>query len=173
MRAARELLTGTGQPALCAPPSVPRPSPVKKAVMFMTDGEPNESANPGDAYPFSANGTIACNNAVAEAATAKGNGILVVTIAFRLEDVRCDGSTTPLVTTKLAEMASPKADGTATLDDGGGAGGGCNTPAKVSGENADGDNFFCTPSASELEPIFRTAAGQITGSTRLVKLPPD
>ena len=161
MRAARELLTG---------PTV-RPSPVRKGIIFMTDGEPNEGANPGGGYPYNADGTIACTNAKNEATTAKNAGILVVTIAFRLADVRCNGGTTPLVTTTLAAMASPRADGTASLDDGGGAGPGCNTTAKVDGENGDGDYFFCTPTAAQLEPIFRTAATTISGSVRLLQLP--
>jgi hypothetical protein len=110
---------------------------------------------------------------VSEATSAKAAGIMVVTIAFRLENVRCNGSSSALVTSKLAEMASPEPDGTASSDDGGGVGGGCNTSAEVTGENADGDNFFCTPTAAQLEPIFRTAAGQLTGGTRLINLPAD
>lgn len=164
MRAARELLTG----------ATVRPAPVRKAIIFMTDGEPNEGTNPGGGYPYSTNGNTACNNAVNEAATAKSAGILVVTIAFRLEGTRCDGSTSAssaLVTTKLAAMASPRPDGTASQDDGGGAGAGCNTAARVNGENADGDFFFCTPTPSALAPIFQTAASSIVQSTRLIRLP--
>lgn len=161
MRAARELLTGP----------TARPSPVRKGIIFMTDGEPNESTSPGGGYPYSSDGTVACNNAKTEATTAKNAGILVVTIAFRLADVRCNGGTTPLVTTTLASMASPRADGSASLDDGGGAGSGCNTTAEVDGENGDGDYFFCTPTAAQLEPIFRTAATTISGSIRLLQLP--
>ncbi len=161
MRAARELLTG----------GTARPAPVTKAILFMTDGEPNEDTNPGGGYPYSSNGSTACNNAVNEAATAKSSNILVVTIAFRLENVRCDGGSTPLVTTKLAAMASPRADGTPSLDDGGGLGSGCNNAARVIGENGDGDNFFCTPDAASLSPIFQTAAAAIVTGTRLVRLP--
>lgn len=161
MRAARELLAG----------ATSRPAPVHKAIIFMTDGEPNESTNPGDGYPYSRNGTTACQNAVDEASSAKAAGVLVVTIAFRLEDVRCDGGGSPFVTSRLAAMASPRSDGTASLDDGGGAGPGCNTTAKVDGENADGDYFFCTPTPSALAPIFQTAASQIVQSTRLIRLP--
>jgi hypothetical protein len=161
MRAAKDLLTG---------PTV-RPAPVRKAIIFMTDGEPNESTDPGGSYPYSSNGDTACNNAVSEANAAKSADILVVTIAFRLEGVRCNGSGSPHVTTKLAAMASPRENGTASLDDGGGAGAGCNTAAEVSGENADGDFFFCTPDASSLTPIFQTAASTIVTSTRLIRLP--
>lgn len=161
MRAARELLQG----------ATARPAPVRKAIIFMTDGEPNESTNPGGGYPYSSNGTTACNNAVNEASSAKSAGILVVTIAFRLEGVRCNGSGSALVTERLATMASPRPDGTASKDDGGGAGGGCDTTAEVNGENADGDFFFCTPTPSALAPIFQTAAAAIVQSTRLIRLP--
>lgn len=161
MRAARELLLGP----------TARPAPVRKAIIFMTDGEPNESGNPGGGYPYSSNGTTACNNAVNEAATAKNAGILVVTIAFRLENVHCDGSSSPLVTERLAAMASPRTDGTPSKDDGGGLGGGCNTTAKVNAENADGDFFFCTPTPAALAPIFQTAAASIVQSIRLIRLP--
>lgn len=161
MRAARELLAG----------ATARPAPVRKAIIFMTDGEPNESSSPGGGYPYSGNGITACANAVNEAATAKTNGILVVTIAFRLQNVRCEGSGSPYVTGRLAAMASPRSDGTASLDDGGGAGAGCNTTAKVDGENSDGDFFFCTPTPEALAPIFQTAASSIVQSTRLIRLP--
>jgi hypothetical protein len=161
MRAARELLTG----------GTARPAPVRKAIIFMTDGEPNESTDPGGGYPYSSNGTTACDNAVTEAASAKSASILVITIAFRLENVRCNGSGSSLVTDRLAAMASPRADGTPSLDDGGGVGAGCNLPAEVAGENADGDFFFCTPQASDLSPIFQTAAASVVTSTRLIRLP--
>ncbi len=171
MRAARELLTGSCPSAFCRPNLAVRPAPVKKAIIFMTDGEPNESVNPGGGYPYSSNGNVACNNLRNEAATAKAAGILVVTIAFRLEGVRCEGGGSAAVTDVLAAVASPRADGTPSLDDGGGAGSGCDTAAKVDGENTDGDFFFCTPDPSQLEPIFQTAASQISGGVRLLKLP--
>ena len=161
MRAARNLLTG----------STARPAPVRKAILFMTDGEPNEDTSPGDGSPYSSNGTTACNNAVSEASSAKSSGILVVTIAFRLEGVRCNGSGSALVTERLAAMASPLPDGTPSKDDGGGVGPGCDTTAEQNGENADGDFFFCTPTPSALAPIFQTAASAIVQSTRLIRLP--
>jgi hypothetical protein len=173
MRAARELLTGTCASSLCTPGLALR-SGVKKGIIFMTDGEPNEDTDPDGSsgtYPYSSNGATACTNAKNEATTAKNNGILVVTIAFRLDNVRCDGSGTAFVTATLAAMASPRSNGSPSADDGGGAGPGCNTTAEIDGENADGDFFFCTPTAAQLEPIFRTAASQIAGGIRLVRLP--
>jgi len=161
MRAARDLLTG----------STARPAPVRKAIIFMTDGEPNESTNPGGGYPYSSNGETACTNVVNEAAAAKKADIMVVTIAFRLENVRCGGRSGSYVTERLATMASPRSDGTPSRDDGGGEGAGCNTAAEVAGENADGDYFFCTPSPDDLAPIFQSAAASIVQSTRLIRLP--
>jgi hypothetical protein len=161
MKAAKDLLLS----------SAARPAPVKKAIIFMTDGEPNEDSDPGGGAPYSSNGETACTNAVNQAAGAKSSDIIVITIAFRLENVHCNGgSTGSLVTTKLAAMASPTATGP-SLDDGGGAGAGCNTAAKVSGENGDGDYFFCTPTAAQLSPIFQTAAASVVQGTRLIRLP--
>jgi hypothetical protein len=170
MRAATKLLMGTCPATLCASGLALRPAPVKKGIIFMTDGEPNEDTNPGDGYPYDTDGGNACTKAIAEAATAKNNGIMVVTIAFRLGNVRCESGGTRVNDT-LATMASPRANGTPSVDDGGGAGSGCDTAARINGENTDGDYFFCTPTAAELEPIFRTAASQIAGGVRLVKLP--
>ncbi|QWF24275.1 VWA domain-containing protein [Nocardioides sp. LMS-CY] len=161
MRAARELLAS----------SAARPAPVRKAIIFMTDGEPNEDTNPGDGYPYSSNGTTACNNLVNEAASAKNAGILVVTIAFRLDGTRCNGGGSALVTERLATAASNRPDGTPSKDDGGGAGPGCDTTAEQNGENADGDFFFCTPTPEALAPLFQTAASAIVQGTRLIRLP--
>lgn len=169
MAAARQMLDGTCQPSHCAGPVGARPG-VKKGIIFMTDGQPNESTDPGGGYPFNSNGAIACNNVVNEAAQAKAQDITVVTVAFRLEGVQCN-SGGDLVTERLAEMASPKADGQPSLDDGGGIGPGCNTPEEVAGENGDLDFFFCTPTASQLEAIFQSAANQIAGGVRLIRLP--
>jgi hypothetical protein len=147
-----------------------------KAMIFETDGEPNES-NVTDVPYGSSNGNTACTNAQTQATNAKSAGILVVTIAFRLVGTRCDGSTSgssPTVTSVLASMASPEAPGVPSADDGGGLGAGCNTAAKVSAENTDGDYFFCTsgtPSATDLQAIYRTAAIQLNTGIKLLSLP--
>jgi hypothetical protein len=147
-----------------------------KAMIFETDGEPNES-NVSDAPFGSSNGNSACTNAQTQATNAKNAGILVVTIAFRLVGTRCDGSTSgssATVTSVLASMASPKSTGVPSADDGGGLGAGCNTAAKVTGENSDGDYFFCTsgtPSAADLEFIYETAAIQLNTGIKLLALP--
>jgi hypothetical protein len=146
----------------------------------MTDGQPNEN-NMGSSADLSLNtstdigsnnGNTACNNARTVAANAKAAGIMVVTVAYNLGGGElCAGSSTPTVLATLAAMASPRSDGTASVDDGGGAGPGCDTAAKIAGENADDDFFYCTPAPADLEGIFRTAASQISGGIRLIKLP--
>jgi hypothetical protein len=163
MKAAADYLIGSGRPA------------ANKAMIFETDGEPNES-NVTDVPYGSSNGNTACTNAQTQATNAKNAGILVVTIAFRLVGTRCDGSSSgssPTVTSVLASMASPKAPGIPSVDDGGGLGAGCNTAAKVSGENSDGDYFFCTsgtPSANDLRSIYETAAIALNTGIRLLRL---
>ena len=145
-------------------------------IIFETDGEPNESDVAQPPYG-SSDGDTACADAQTQAADAKDAGITIVTIAFRIQGVRCDGTfagSSPTVLSVLASMASPSAPGVPSLDDGGGAGAGCDTPAKVTGENADGEFFFCTndtPTASDLEFIFETGAQQLDTSVRLVRLP--
>jgi hypothetical protein len=145
-------------------------SDARKVLIFETDGEPNEdsvSASPGG----STNGTTACNNAKTQATSAKSKGIIVVTIAFRLQNLRCNGGTTEFVTAALASMASPDpTTGVASDDDG------CNggTAATIAAENSDGDYFFCTsgtPSAADLEFIYKTVADQVNKGIRLLSIP--
>ncbi len=164
MAAAHQYLIANGRPGS------------KKVIIFETDGEPNETDV--SVAPFGSSiGDIACTNAQSAASNAKDAGIFVITVAFRLQGTRCDGTTSggsATVTSVLASMASADADGVPSADDGGGAGSDCDTPAKVSGENADGEYFFCTsdtPSSSDLEAIFETAAQQIDSSVKLVRLP--
>lgn len=164
MRAASQELLTNGRPG------------VKKVIIFETDGEPNES-DVGTAPYGSTNGDTACNNANTEATNAKGSGVLVVTVAFRLQGTRCDGGTvapSPTVTSTLAAMATADSDGVPSADDGGGAGADCDTAAKVNGENADGDFFFCTsssPSPADMEFIYQQVAGQVDTSIKLIRLP--
>ncbi len=120
-------------------------------VVFMTDGEANE--------PF---GSGNCNYAETKALGVKSLGVIVVTIAYRLQGVDCEG--TP-ATTVLADMASDPLSGVPTADDGGdgplGLPGGCATPPSISSENADGDLFFCAPDPGQLAAVFHAASGAI------------
>jgi hypothetical protein len=157
-----------------------RPDPVRKGIIFMTDGVPNEQdRNVGDSTADDLDNDKnigdhdeddACDNAQAVAANAKDKGIIVATIAYRMTaGDECDNSRTVL--DSLAAMASPRADGTPSVDDGGGLGAGCDTLAKVDGENSDGDYFFCAATPESLKPIFVTAAVTVAGGTRLMWMP--
>lgn len=141
---------------------------VGKAIVFMTDGEPYERpGSPGAGYPSSSDGEVACNNAVEQARQAKQAGITVITIGYRLQDVRCktyNGGGGSLVTTKLAAMAGTGAQSAEDQTN-------CDTEDDMAAENADGDLFFCAANPEDLEPIFRTAAGSLQGGTKLIKLP--
>ncbi len=111
----------------------------KKAIIYMTDGEPNEDErvlrpgnNRNSATPWGDSDTrTACDNALTAANDAKTKDVMVITIAYDVSTTRCGGSSDPLVTTRLAAMAGP----TASADDGGdGAGGlpaGCGTEAAI------------------------------------------
>jgi hypothetical protein len=143
---------------------------VPGGVVFMTDGEANE--------PFASGN---CNYALTEASEVKATGIIVVTIAYRLQGVSCEGTA---ATTILANMASDPESGVPTLDDGGdgsgGLPGGCNPdvpngPQSITSENADGDLFFCAPEPGLLSQVFRRASSailaQFAEKTILVKPP--
>lgn len=138
---------------------------VQKGIIFMTDGEaylPNDK--PLDPCPYAEN----------EAEKLKVAGVVIVTIAYGLEpDATCDGG--EMATTVLANIASPLADGTPSLDDGGGAhpNDSCTHAAD---ENADGDNFFCAPnSAAGLSDTFLAATTALTTAldepSKLVRSP--
>ncbi len=178
-RTARDVIKQSCQPSYCDVNGLPPRAGVKKAIIFMTDGEPNEQSPPGNGLPWSSNGNTACNNVKAEATAAKAEGTIVATIAFRLDGVECS-SNGQKVTEVLAGMASD-APATAkvpgpSLDDGGdgpgGFPGGCQDAGHAAtSENSDGDYFFCTPSTDELKSLFKVAVSQITGSIRLLRLP--
>lgn len=129
---------------------------VPNGVVFMTDGEANKPNYSGN-----------CNYAKSKASEVKSNGVIVVTIAYRLEGVDCEG--TP-ATQVLADMASDPQSGPATADDGGdgpgGLPGGCdpsvpNGAAAIASENADGDLFFCAPEPGQLSAVFTSASDSI------------
>lgn len=138
---------------------------VPSGIVFMTDGEANQPYNSGN-----------CNYALTGANQAKSGGAAVVTIAYRLQGVDCEG--TP-ATTILAQMASDPISGPATADDGGdgpgGLAGGCLTQASIDSENADGDLFFCAPEPGQLSAVFTEASkailAEFSDTTVLVRPP--
>ena len=152
----------------------------KKAIIYMTDGDPNEDERvlrPGNirntALPWGdSDKKTACDNALTAANDAKSKDVMVITIAYDVSTVRCGSSgSDPLLTARLAAMAGPAA----SADDGGdGPGGlpdGCGTQAAINKENGDGDYFFCAAQPSDLAAIFVTAAVVVSGGSHLVWMP--
>jgi Putative Flp pilus-assembly TadE/G-like len=160
----------------------PKRNPLaKKAIIYMTDGEPNENqtrsrpgTNRNTAAPWgNTNGTSACNNALTAASDAKNADVVMVTIAYDVSGTRCNGGSGTLVTERLAAMAGPQP----SADDGGdgpnGLPGGC-SPSRadaIASENADGDFFFCAAQPSELASLFETAVVTLGTGSRLVWMP--
>jgi len=131
---------------------------VPDGIVFMTDGEANEPT-----------GNNSCVYANQQASQVKNQDVIVVTIAYRLQGVRCGDNT--LATTLLASMASDPEPGVETLDDHGG----CDTTPEATAENADGDLFFCAPGPGLLSSVFSQASSAILAQfaerTILVKPP--
>jgi hypothetical protein len=149
---------------------------VRKAIIFETDGVPNETIPTGGSATLSVSGDIsstatnndtACNNLTAVAANAKLAGILVVTVAFNPGTTKCSsasGSATLVAT--LAAAASPAPSGAAST-----ANNDCTTVAGRNLENTDGDYFFCAASGTNMAPIFKTALGQLAKGVKFIQLP--
>ena len=139
---------------------------VPNGIVFMTDGEANQ--------PYGSN-SVNCDYAKTKATQVKQSGVVVVTIAYRLQGVNCGSD---LATAVLADMASDPQNASPTSDDGGdgpgGLPGGCNTAASIDSENADGDHFLCAPDPSQLSEIFIAASKTILAefSVRTVLIRP-
>lgn len=154
----------------------PRTGTVRKAIIFETDGAPNESTVAGSTALNisgdigSTNGATACNNFTAVATNAKAipNNILVVTVAYNISTSdKCGGSGTPRLDQTLAAAASEKSPGVPSavgIND-------CGTTAGRNTENRDGDFFFCAASGTDMRAIFTTALGQLAKGIRLIRLP--
>ncbi len=149
-----------------------RANPAKKAIIFETDGQPNEQNVSGSTALNtssdigSSNGAIACNNLKAVAANAKAQNVLIVTVAFGdATSARCVGGG-ELVRDVLAASASPDADGNPSVSDTD-----CSNPAVRAVENGDNDFFFCAASGAELGPIFASAINVISPNSRLIYIP--
>lgn len=149
--------------------------PVKKAIIFETDGEPNEVniSIPKGTDPTSLNnsldlgaenGAVACNNLKKVAENAKLQGILIVTVAFgNAKGNRC-ANNGAYVRDVLAAAAS---------DDPKGGPSKANTcsGADIAAENSDGDFFFCAANGDELGPIFTSAINAISPNSHLIRIP--
>ncbi len=150
-----------------------RSTPAKKAIIFETDGQPNEQNFSGtaalaDAVDIgSSTGTVACSNFKAVADNAKAAGLLIVTVAFGdATSARCNTSSGDYVRNVLASAASKDSHGNASTSNND-----CSTTALRAVENSDGDFFFCAASGSEMGPIFVSAVNAISSNSRLIRLP--
>ncbi|MGV8846221.1 pilus assembly protein TadG-related protein [Tessaracoccus sp.] len=149
-----------------------REDPARKAIIFETDGQPNEQNTAGSTSLNtpddigSTNGDIACSNLAQVAANAKARGVLIVTVAFGdASSARCS-SRGAYVRDVLAAAASPDDDGNPSVADNS-----CSTSARRATENADGDFFFCAATGEELGPIFISAMNSLNPNTHLMRIP--
>ncbi len=124
---------------------------VPKVVIFETDGQANQPwlINQGP-----------CNYLNQQATQAKAAGVTIYTIAYGLDSppVKCTDPGGPFfgkyATQNLAAAA------TNSIDD---LPGGC-----AATENKDGDNYFCAPGSSDLDPVFRAVAQTSIKKSRLL-----
>ncbi|MCU1516357.1 MAG: hypothetical protein JWQ75_1078 [Pseudarthrobacter sp.] len=144
----------------------------RNAIIFETDGQPNEAAITGSTALNttsdigSTNGATACNNVKAVATNTKAAGVLIVTVSFGdANAARCTTSG-EYVRNVLAAVASPDARGNASDADND-----CSTATLRAVENFDGDFFFCAATGTELGPIFVSAVNAISPNSKLIVLP--
>jgi Putative Flp pilus-assembly TadE/G-like len=136
--AARDMLRLQGRPD------------VPDIIIFETDGQANQ--------PYGLN---PCNYLNTKASIAKAAGQTIYTIAYGLDSppVKCDYDTGGPFVNKYATYNLAMAATNSTDDVPGGCG---------PNENKDGDNYFCVPGSTDLEPVFRQVAAASVGAARLV-----
>ena len=119
-------------------------------IIFETDGQANQPSTRLPCFYFNTKATAA-----------KTAGDTIFTLAYGLDSppVKCTDSSGPFngkyATTNLAGAA------TVSTDD---VPGGCGP-----NENKDGDDYFCVPGSSDLEPIFRAAAAASLSIPHLIE----
>ncbi|MGZ8719451.1 MAG: pilus assembly protein TadG-related protein [Aeromicrobium sp.] len=132
---------------------------VTKGIILMSDGQPNNSTTPDPTEEKY------CAQSFASAQAAKAQGIELFTIGFGLDgsfNIDCPDTAGPYsgkkARTLLADMATSSVDN------------GCPGTS-----NDDGDHFFCVPktagASTNLANLFRQAANQLVGGTKLISLP--
>jgi hypothetical protein len=123
---------------------------VPDVIIFETDGQANQ--------PY---GMQPCNYLNSKANVAKAAGQTIFTIAFGLDSppVRCT-DTSGTFRNVYATLNIASAATQPSPDD---FPGGCGV-----NENKDGDWYFCTPAASDLEPVFRQVAAAAIETSHLV-----
>jgi Putative Flp pilus-assembly TadE/G-like/von Willebrand factor type A domain len=138
--AARDMLRLQGRPE------------VPDVIIFETDGQANQP-----------NGLQPCNYLNTKANAAKAADQTIFTIAFGLDSppVRCSYDTSGPFRNAYATLNIAAAATQPSIDD---VPGGCGP-----NENQDGDWYFCTPAASDLEPVFRQVAAAAIQTSHLVE----
>ena len=121
---------------------------VPDVIIFMTDGQANQPSTMQPCKYFNDKATIA-----------KNAGQTIFTIGYGLDSTKCSDTSGLFVnktgTTNLAFAATQL-----TTDD---QPGGCGP-----NENKDGDHYFCTPAAADLEPVFRQVAAAAIQTAHLI-----
>jgi hypothetical protein len=131
---------------------------VTKGIILMSDGQPNNSTTPDPDNNY-------CQQSFDAAEAAKAQDIQLFTIGFGLDganNILCPDQSGPYqglrARTLLADMATDSVDN--------------DCPGT---SNDDGDHFFCVPKSSgastNLANLFKQAANQLVGGTRLIQLP--
>ncbi|MEO8219480.1 MAG: pilus assembly protein TadG-related protein [Specibacter sp.] len=173
MKAAARYVLGEDANNLGSLPVRPTSTPAKKAIIFETDGQPNEANIAGSRLIKTAgdigssNGNTACDNLTAVAGNAKDLDVLIVTVAFGDAGTKnCDGSNGNGVARALAASASKDASGNVSQ-----ANYDCATLNGRIAENRDGDFFFCAADGDELGPIFTAAINAISPNSHLIRIP--
>jgi len=123
MKAAARYLLGPSSPydLTTAYPAgaLARTGTVRKAIIFETDGIPNESNFSGstaltDSVDIGSTATgTACTNLKTVATNAKTAGVLVVTVAYNVSGATCSGASGDTLVNALAAAASPAPSGSA------------------------------------------------------------
>ena len=171
-----------------------RSTPITKAIIFETDGAPQESTEfletkppaqstftttstqvlESNTFPWNSSATTACDNFKQVAARAKAQGILIITVGFNVAGKACGSQSIPAV---LAAAASANSSGVPSAASATGA---CTTTAitvngvsttDVAVENSDGDYFYCAAGGSDMAGIFASAFSQLVARSRFIALP--
>lgn len=150
----------------------------KNVIIFETDGRPEELYNSSsdalsfdnDLDPANTNGETACDNLKTVAATAKAQGVTIITIGFgNAATYTCKkasnggNSGTMYVDKVLAAVASPTDNGPSEAD-------GCKNSEQIDAENTDGDNFYCAANGEDLKDVFAAAMGSLSGGTKFMAI---
>jgi hypothetical protein len=153
--------------------------PIRKVIIFETDGRPDEvltsdasALTLGNDYDIGAsgNGNKGCTNLqnIASQIKALPDDILIITIGYGdVTSMTCAKSSSggntgsgPYADDVLASVASPVNGTTPSRADN----------SNCADENQDNDYYFCAANGSELSSIFLTAFGKISGNTKLIKV---